>query len=84
MIQGTGNDLESVKRKANEIGLNSGFVNSVYQKYAGTPQAKMICRILGTSPDAILDDALNIVGSSSGSVRVQNSPKTTPKFPRLK
>lgn len=84
MIQGTGNDLESARHKANEIGLNSGFVNSMYQKYGNTPQAQMLCKLIGTSPDAIRDDALNLVGGSKGAqTRSPHSPASK-KFPRLK
>lgn len=81
MIQGTGNNIESVRAKANEIGIDSGFVNSIYQKYANTPAAKMLCGLFGTSPDAMKEDALNIVG---GKNTINSKPQNTPKFPRLK
>lgn len=82
MIQGTKNDLESVRAKANQIGINSGFVNSMYNKYANTPSAKIICSLLGTSPEAIKDDAINIVGGSTPNTSIKK--QNTPKFPRLK
>ena len=84
MIQGTGNDLGSVQKKAHELGIDPNFVNQMYQRYANTPAAKMLCGMLGTSPDALKEDAMSIVGGSPRNNPVQNAPKNTPKFPRLK
>lgn len=78
MIQGTENDFASVQKKAREIGINPNFVNQIYQKYAGTPQAKMLCGLFGTSPEALKEDAMQMVGENG-----KTSP-TKNKFPRLK
>lgn len=83
MIQGTENNLESVRATAQRIGIDSGFVDAIYRKYGNTPQAKMICNLLGTSPDAIKDDAMNLVGGSKPSTG-EAKPPAAPKFPRLK
>ena len=76
IIGNTPNDLNAVRSKARELGINSNFVNEIYNKYGNTPVARMMCKMLGTSPEDLKSDALTIVGYKGQS-------NTTNKFPRL-
>ncbi len=91
MIQGTNNDFNSVKQKAQELGLNASFVNNMYSQYGNSSVGKTLCNLLGTSPENLRDDALNIVGGNSTisnisttNTNTNNKPTTSNKFPRLK
>lgn len=66
------------------------MVNNLFNKYGNTPQAKAICRMLGTTPEAIKADADHILGNQPtggqnfGQVKKSSAPGGTKKFPRLK
>ena len=84
-LQGTPDTLDGVSAVARSMGIDSQTVENIYQRYGQSMQAKMICKMMGTTPEAIKADADNILGASS-------SPKTnaptftgeSKKFPRLK
>jgi hypothetical protein len=63
------------------MGLDAGAVNQIFQRVGNTPQAKMVCKLLGTTPEALKEDADRIVGGST--VRESRTIHST-RFPRLK
>ena len=89
-LQGAPDTLEGVAQVAKNVGLDAALVNNIYQKYGNTMQAKAICRMLGTTPEAIKADADHILGSqpasgqSFGQAKKSSAPGGTKKFPRLK
>jgi hypothetical protein len=64
-----------VSQTAQRLGISPETVNDIYRRYGNTLQAKAVCRILGTTPEALKADADLIIGAK---------PATTSKFPRLK
>lgn len=85
-ISGTENSLSGVSAAARSMGLNAGAVNSIYSKYGNTMQARMLCKIMGTTPEALKADADRILGAPGGA-RPGSAPLNAPahpKFPRLK
>jgi hypothetical protein len=80
-INGTPDNLGSVAATAQSVGLNAGVVQDLYSKYGNTMQARALCGMLGTTPEALKADAETILGgaTSRSSRQVEN-----PKFPRLK
>lgn len=84
MTSGTGNNLNSVAGAAQKIGLNANFIQQFYSKFADTPQAKMICGMLGTSPEALRDDAMRMVNGEGGHTGAGKPVASMKKFPRLK
>lgn len=82
-ISGTADNLDSVSAAARSIGLDANAVNSIYSKYGNTMQARMICQMLGTTPEALKADADKIVGGSFPA-NVPNQRPASTKFPRLK
>jgi hypothetical protein len=90
MLAGTPDNLRDVASRAQCAGITSETVNEIYSKYGKTIQARSICALLGTTPEALKADADAIVGSnrlSPAPVR-QSVPKMgtalKSKFPRLK
>lgn len=84
-MSGTADTLEGVQATAQRLGIDSRIVNSIFDRYGKTMQAKMICGMLGTTPEALKADADKIVGGT------RSVPRSTPsgagaskKFPRLK
>nr|DAQ13297.1 MAG TPA: hypothetical protein [Caudoviricetes sp.] len=85
-ISGTADTLEGCQSTARRLGIDSGIVNSIFQRYGKTMQARAICGLLGTTPEALKADADKIVGAAqNGSQRPQNvKAEVAAKFPRLK
>lgn len=89
-LQGAPDTLEGVAQVAKNVGLDGAMVNNLFNKYGDTPQAKAICRMLGTTPEAIKADADHILGSqptsgqSFGQTKKSSATGGTKKFPRLK
>ena len=90
-MNGVPDTFEGVSQAASRLGINRGFINQIYNRYGTTMQAKAICKMLGTTPEALKADAEKIVGgggtASAPTARQagpQNSGGTTKKFPRLK
>lgn len=82
MMQGTPDTLAGVSSAAHRIGIDQTAINTIFQKYGSTVQARALCSMLGTTPEALKSDAEKIVsGGSAGSV--QQAPKQV-RFPRLK
>lgn len=82
MMQGTPDTLDGVSSAAKRIGIDRNAINSIFQKYGNTMQARAICSMLGTTPEALKSDAEKIVGAGNASPASQ--PKTSKRFPRLK
>lgn len=84
-MQGTPDTLSGVSSVAHKIGIDQNAINSIFQKYGNTVQARAICSMLGTTPEALKSDAEKIVGTNPAN---QSSPtqnaKTGKRFPRLK
>ena len=85
-INGTADTLEDCQSTARRLGIDSGIVNSIFQRYGKTMQARAICGLLGTTPEALKADADRIVGGTQdGSQHPQNAKaEGSTKFPRLK
>ena len=91
VTNGVPDTLDGVSKAAANLGIDHAFVQKFYNKYGNTAQARMICSMMGTTPEALKADAEKIVGAD-GVVPPQMtypaSAKTvesvTKKFPRLK
>lgn len=85
-IDGTSDTLASVQSTAQRLGIDSRLVNSIFDRYGKTMQAKMVCGLLGTTPEALKADADRIVGGSHPRQQAAQGAKTgvSTKFPRLK
>lgn len=83
MMQGTPDTLEGVSAAARKFGIDGNSINSVFQKYGNTAQARMLCSMLGTTPEALKQDADRIVGGDGTNYAPKNQGTST-RFPRLK
>ena len=86
-LNGVPNTFDGVSQAAANFGIDRRFVDGIYKKYGTSTQAKIICNLMGTTPEALKADAERIVGggkSPAPSVRPQSSGEVTKKFPRLK
>lgn len=89
-LNGVPDTLEGVSQAAARMGIDRNFIQGIYNRYGTTTQAKAICRMMGTTPEALRADAEKIVGGgvnpapNTKTVGVQNSGGITKKFPRLK
>lgn len=85
-IDGTSDTLEGVQHTAQRLGIDSRLVNSIFDRYGKTMQAKMVCGLLGTTPEALKADADKIVGGVQPCQQASQGAKTgvPTKFPRLK
>lgn len=84
-ISGTEDNFSSVSAAAKRLGLNRQSVESIYQKYGNTLHGRAVCGLLGTTPEALREDAEKILGGNSTLPgRQGNASGTSPKFPRLK
>ena len=82
MTAGTPDTLDGVSAAAKKFGITKSAINSVFQKYGNTVQARALCSMLGTTPEALKKDAERIVGGSGTSSTPTSSTST--RFPRLK
>jgi hypothetical protein len=76
-IAGTADTLDSAGATARELGINSATINSIYNQYGNTLQARAVCKMLGTTPEALKADADKLISGNA------NKPTQT-RFPRLK
>ena len=86
-LNGVPNTLDGVSQAASKIGIDRGWIENIYNRYGTTTQAKVICNLMGTTPEALKADAERIVGGGKPSIpaiRPQSSGESTRKFPRLK
>lgn len=90
-LNGVPDTLEGVTKAAANLGIDKNFIQKFYTKYGNTNQARIVCGMLGTTPEALKADAERIVGSENSA---QTQPRNTngantsgtvsKKFPRLK
>ena len=86
-ISGTADTLEGVQSTARRLGIDPNIANSLYARYGKTMQAKALCGLLGTTPEALRSDAnTRILGDAqNGSQPLQKGKAGgSTKFPRLK
>jgi hypothetical protein len=87
-LNGTPDNLAGVSAAAQRLGVNAQLVNGFFAKYGGTPQAQAICKMMGTTPEALKADADRIVGGQTGQPRTladsHGQANTQTRFPRLK
>lgn len=84
MTQGTANNLQAVSAVAHRVGIDRKSINDIFQKYGNTAQAKILCTMLGTTPEALKKDAETIVGGAPTSSVKPTSAAMSTRFPRLK
>lgn len=91
MTNGVPDTLDGVSKAAANLGIDRAFIQKFYNKYGNTAQARMICGMMGTTPEALKADAEKIVGAG-GSIQPQpmnpagtnTNGSASKKFPRLK
>lgn len=85
-ISGTADTLEGVQSTAKRLGIDPNIANSLYARYGRTMQAKALCGLLGTTPEALRSDANKILGGAQNGSQTLQKWKTggSTKFPRLK
>ena len=85
-ISGTADTLEGVQNTARRLGIDPNIANSLYARYEKTMQAKALCGLLGTTPEALRSDANKILGGTQNGSQAPQKGKTggSVKFPRLK
>lgn len=67
-------NLQDAQRIAKQIGLDSSMAKNIYEKYGKSVQARTLCSMLGTTPEALKADAEKLLGAEEENRR----------FPRLK
>lgn len=82
-MQGTPDTLAGVSSVAQRMGIDQNAINSVFQKYGNTVQARMLCSMMGITPEALKKDAESIVGGEQSSY-TPNTQNASKRFPRLK
>jgi hypothetical protein len=87
-IVGTADTLDSAGATARGLGINSATINSIYNQYGNTLQARAVCKMLGTTPEALKADADRLIGGQTGQRRTladsHGQSNTQTRFPRLK
>ena len=85
-ISGTADTLEGVQSTARRLGIDPNIANSLYARYGRTMQAKALCGLLGTTPEALRSDANKILGGAQNGSQPPQKGKAvgSTKFPRLK
>lgn len=84
-ISGTADSLDGVSATAQRLGLNRQAVENIYRQYGNTMQARALCSLLGTTPEALKADAEKMLGGSGTPFQPpQNARQGAAKFPRLK
>jgi pantoate kinase len=68
------NDFKEAQKIAKQIGLDSSMAQSIYERYGKSMQARTICSMFGTTPEALKADAEKLLGAEEENRR----------FPRLK
>lgn len=85
-ISGTADTLEGVQSTSRRLGIDPNIANSLYARYGKTMQAKALCGLLGTTPEALRSDANKILGGAQNGSQPPQKGKAggSTKFPRLK
>ena len=68
-ISGTADTLEGVQSTARRLGIDPNIANSLYTRYGKSMQAKALCGLLGTTPEALRSDANKILGGAQNGSR---------------
>lgn len=85
VIKETPDSLDGVSAAARHLGLNRQALDSIYTRYGQTMQARALCGLLGTTPEALKADADRIIGGSGTAIQAGLKAKSGhSKFPRLK
>ena len=79
-------DNQTVRIAAEQLTIDPNIANSLYARYGKTMQAKALCGLLGTTPEALRSDANKILGGAQNGSQTPQKGKTggSTKFPRLK
>lgn len=85
-ISGTADTLDGVRSTAKRLGIDPNIANSLYTRYGRTMQARAVCGLLGTTPEALRSDANKILGAPQDGAHPRRGGEASPsvKFPRLK
>lgn len=85
-LSGTPDSLEGAAATARKLGLNPQTVDEIYRKYGRSMQARAVCGLLGTTPEALKADADKILGGGGNSAPkpVPGASAPSKRFPRLK
>lgn len=86
-IAGTPDNLAGVSAAAGNFGLSADLINKIYSRYGQSAQARTVCAILGTTPEALKADADRIIGGTGAAAPARStvpSAAEKKKFPRLK
>lgn len=84
ILKKTPNTMDGVRNAAASVGIDSKAVERLYNKYGANAKARILCQMLGTTPEALKDDALTIVSNNAKSVPIAGGEEKQKKFPRLK
>lgn len=85
LITQTPNSLDGARITAQNLGITIQDINELYSKYGNTVRGRAICSMLGTTPEALRDDADMIVGGMVTPSKMSNASQNGQmKFPRLK
>ena len=78
-------EMQSAMSDMAEI-IDPNIANSLYARYGKTMQAKALCGLLGTTPEALRSDANKILGGAQNGSQPPQKGKAGgfTKFPRLK
>ena len=66
MVQGTPDTLQGVSSVARNVGIDKKSINDIFNRYGNTAQAKMLCAILGTTPEALKKESCKCFCRRSG------------------
>jgi len=69
------NDIKGAKEIARQLGMDGKMAQEIFDRYGKTVQARTICSMLGTTPEALKEDADRLLGEETREER---------RFPRLK
>ena len=84
-ISGTPDSLDGVSAAARNLGLDTQTVDRFFSRYGNTMQARALCGLLGTTPEALKADADRILGGGGTGFQAPQKPTQGPsRFPRLK
>ena len=84
ILKETPDTIEGARRAAANAGLSKNAVEEIYNRYGRSAKARMVCQMLGTTPEALREDAMSLVSSDTVGRKTTLEQKETKKFPRLK
>lgn len=83
-MQGTPDTLDGVSAVAKKVGIDQNAINDIFRKYGNTVQARALCSVLGTTPEALKKDAESIVNGGGSSNYTTPQKTASKRFPHLK